>query len=314
MKRNTHVYIVHKAIEFMRDSVDNLLANTSTNSEVRKASKVSKAKRGSLKTKAKKLQRLMYAHRDSIIEAAWASDALIHDKRRFHTFKLFKDGIFDAQEAKAFRKQTYRDIYHRGSDSGGAPYKVDHIAAVISDFRKLREYNDNFSTREIQYLYILASHYIVDLHVPMHCDLRDDPPAQENILGKPGPLTAYFNKSLHGTVEDRWEKAVTPLAIESGYIDIETHKECSKRTEYSCAVEFDLEEMSHRALIRPVYLDDTGIMDFMIDRGICSFERSLEIWPPSEPEYSSRKVTKEITRKIFAEAISSVISVWLAID
>jgi hypothetical protein len=306
MKHNTHIYIAHKAIEFMRDSVDNLLTMSG---------KRSRADKGPIKDKAKKLQRLMLAHKDTIIEASWAPDDIINDKARYHTFKLFKDGIFDEEQAEGFRKQTFKKVYHRGGGGGGGPFKIDHLAAVMSDFRKLRSYNDNFSVRELQYLYILVSHYIVDILVPMHCDLRDDPPSAGDKT-KPGPRSLYFNSRLHATVESMWERAVTPLAVESGILQPETYKEHRTRTALTDAVEFDLGVAAHRELIQPVHLDNREIMEFMIDRAIASYERSLAIWPPvtGAENYSTKEVTAEMTREIFADAISSVISVWLAVD
>ncbi|MCA9708198.1 MAG: hypothetical protein KDK70_20265 [Myxococcales bacterium] len=306
MKRNTHIYIAHKAIEFMTDSVDNLIT---------RSGKASKADDKPVREKAKTLQRLMLTHRDTIIEASWAPDDIINDRLRYHTFKLFKDGIFDPDQAQAYATQTFEGVYHRGSGGGGAPFKIDHLAAIIADFRKLRAYNDNFTVRELQYLYVLVSHYIADAHVPLHCDLRDDPPSAKD-RKKPGPRDLYFKSSLHDKVETMWEEAVTPVAVAAGIVDVTSHECCDPPDALSEAIVFDLRNGDHRKLIRPVRLGSSEIMDFMIERCIASYERSLAIWPP-EPgadRYTTAQLSPQMTRDIFADAISCVISIWLAID
>ncbi len=174
LKHNSHIYIAAKAIEFLRESVKNLRTMSG------RRSRVDTRKLGA---SAKRLQRLMLSHQDAIIEASWAPDDILNDKSRFHTFKLYTKELLP-HRAKSYCKQTFGGRYLRGK-GGGLPFKVDHLAAVISDLRKLRAYNDNFSVRELQYLCLLISHYVVDAHVPMHCDLRDDPPgaADTNVGG-----------------------------------------------------------------------------------------------------------------------------------
>ncbi|MFH2007113.1 MAG: hypothetical protein ABI333_11050 [bacterium] len=321
MKHNSHIYVAYKAIEFLRDSLDNLCTM---------AGKKSRADTRPLKAKAKKLQRLMLTHADAILEASWAPDDILNDKVRFHTFKLYTPDVLP-ERAEAYRAQTYHGgKYYRGAGGGGLPYKVDHLAALIADLQKLRAYNDNFSVREITYLYLLISHYVVDAHVPMHCDLRDDPPSPSTSTRrrrnsadttttkpttKPGPRTRYFPRALHGQVEDMWDRAVTPVAIQQGIVTAETYKDQAAPNALSPHVTFSSKRRADRDKIRPVLIPDGALMEFMINRCVASYERSQAIWPPAEPAatYSTTNVTPEATSEIFAEAIGGVISVWLSI-
>ena len=86
MKHNTHIYLAYKAIELLRDSLDNLCTM---------AGRPSRADTRPLKAKAKRLQRLMLAHAEAgaILEASWAPDDILNDKARFHTFKLYTPDI-----------------------------------------------------------------------------------------------------------------------------------------------------------------------------------------------------------------------------
>jgi hypothetical protein len=89
VKHNSHFYIArlilaYKAIQLLRDSLDALQTM---------AGQPSRADTRPLKAKAKRLQRLMLAHADTILEASWAPDDILNDKARFHTFKLYTPAI-----------------------------------------------------------------------------------------------------------------------------------------------------------------------------------------------------------------------------
>jgi hypothetical protein len=166
---------------------------------------------------------------------------------------------------------------YRLPGSGGLPYKVDHLSRVIADLRKLRAYNDQFSQRQIIYLYLLASHYVVDACVPMHCDLRDDPPSEEE---SSKPRGSYFPPSLHGQVEELFERAVPRPVRPVGIVDVE----------------------------------GAGLMGFMIDLCAGSFYQSLELIPPgAEGAWSAKAITGAETDAIFSRAVAAVGSVWMAV-
>lgn len=307
MKHFSHIYIARKAIEFLPSSIDNLVTRKGTRC------RLSAQSMAHYRDTAKTLQRLMLAHQDAIVEASWAPDDVIADMARFHVFKLYRREMF-SEGGEDYCEQVYGDGYCRGKGSGGAPFKVDHLAALTADLRKLRGYNDVFSLRQIHYLYVLISHYVADAHVPMHCDLRDDPPSAAD-KHKPGPVEFYFGARLHAAVEEMWERAVTPVALAERMIEAESYDDLVARNPLSDAIAFDLADAQHRNMIVPVRLAQDEIMDFMIERCIASYERSLAIWPP-EPrgkEYGKDDLSPAMTREIFAAAISATISVWLAI-
>jgi len=313
MKHNTHIYLAAKAIEFLREAVRDLrtLSGRRVSASVRRA----------YAAKAKRLQRLLRFHQDDILEASWAPDDLLGDQRRFHTFKLFTSDVLPIG-ADDYTKLIFRGHYRRGSGAGGVPYRVDHLAALISDFRRLHDYNDHFTVRQVQYLYLLISHYVVDAHVPMHCDLRDDRPGPAS-TDKPGPIERYFDPGLHARVERIWDRAVTPVALREGIIVAETYKDHHRPTPLSEAVTFDVRKRSDRETIRAMRIPKGGLMDWMIDLCVKTYERSLRMFPVKGVKAKDAREGKgsgeaaalgpEDTRMIMSEAITGLVSVWLAI-
>jgi len=302
MKHNTHIYIALKAIEFLLESCDNL--HTMSN---RKASSKSSSL---IKRNAKELQRLLLYHKDQIDEASWAPDDVLNDKALFHTFKLFTTDEFNDVE-NHFNDQFEHNgkTYYKITKGGGLPYKVDHLARMIADIVKLRNYNDHFTQKESFYLYLLISHYIVDAHVPMHCDVRDDPPSSKD-TSKPRN-GSYLKSSVHGKIEKIWEDAVMPVAIEEEIIQPVREKDFKEKSDLSEDVVFDLNNKDHTRFIKPVIIGNTSIMQFMIQVCIATKERSLKLFPLDEPNNWKKETLKSMTREIYADAIANLISVWL---
>jgi len=300
MKHNTHIYLAVKAIEFLYEG----MANISYAGSGRAVdSKKIREKRAS----AKKLQRMLMHYQQVISEASWAPDDILNDKSQFHTFKLYTDEEFPG--GAAFAKEVHKDKYYRAKGGGGLPYKVDHLSRVIADMDKLRRYNDRCSMEQIMYQYLMISHYIVDANVPMHCDLRDDPPSASNTT-KP-KNGEYFNGSLHGKVEKAWEDAVNPVALEEEIIEASREKDDSPATDLSSEVVFHVTDKEHCALIHPVQISSNSLMDYMIDLCISTKERSMKLFPIAEPNAWTKDDLKAATRPVFADAISALISVWM---
>jgi protein gp37 len=128
---------------------------------------------------------------------------------QYHTFKLFTDREFP--DSKQYAKEIYAQNYYRTTGGGGVPFKVEHLAHVLADMNKLRIFNDRCSMEQIMYYFFLLTHYIADAHVPMHCDLRDDPPSEGDTTKPRNGI--FFPESLHGKIESLWDDAVTPLAL-----------------------------------------------------------------------------------------------------
>jgi len=300
MKHNTHIYLAAKAIEFLYEGMANL---TYAGSGRAVDAKKLREKRASAKT----LQRMLLHYQQVISEASWAPDDILNDKSQFHTFKLYTDKEFPG--GSSFAKEIHKEKYYRAKGGGGLPYKVDHLSRAIADMDKLRRYNDRCSMEQIMYQYLMISHYIVDANVPMHCDLRDDPPSvSDTTKPKNGK---YFKGSLHGKIEKAWEDAVNPIALEEGIIEASREKDDSPATFLSSAVVFHVADKEHCNLIRPVQISENSLMDYMIDLCISTKERSLKLFPIADPNEWTKDDLKAVTRPVFADAISALISVWM---
>lgn len=293
MKHNTHIYIATKAMELMTESVSNL-------------KKGRNYYKGSEKTKQrnsmKKLQRLLNYHKSFINEATWAPDDILKDMRQFHTFKLFTDDEFpdhQLHDKQQFKK--YGKVYYRWT--GGLVFKVDHLAQIISDMGKLRNYNDQFSQKQLMYLYMLLSHYITDAHVPMHCDVRDDSPKRK-LQGE------YMKSSAHGDLEGLWEDAVLPVVIKEEIVFQTRSDQSIEETEYSKAIKFRLSDCARGGSIAPVHIKKGKLMDFVVNICIDSKKRGLRLFPIDNPKERNDSILPEMTREIFSDAISDLISIW----
>ena len=300
MKHNTHIYLAAKGIEFLYDGLNNLVYPETEQ-------KVSQSIIRKMRIEGKILQRMLIHYQDMISEATWAPDDILNDKAQYHTFKLFTEEEFPG--SKVFAKEIHKGKFYRTTGGGGLPYKVDHLARVISDMDKLRRYNDRCTMNQIMYHYLLISHYLIDTHVPMHCDLRDDPPSQDDAT-KP-QNGKYYAQSLHGEIEQLWEDAVKPIAIEDGIIKVRTIDDNCLPNILTSQVQFKVTNKLHSSEIIPHLIPDKDLMKYMIDLCIRTKTRSLELFPIDNPNEWNREIFPTLTRKIFAEAISNLISIWI---
>lgn len=300
MKHNTHIYLAAKGIEFLYEGLGNLSYATTG----RKASPSTISKR---RREGKILQRMLMHYQGVISEASWAPDDIINDKSQYHTFKLFTDREFPGSGSSA--RETHADKYYRASGGGGLPYKIDHLARVISDMDKLRRYNDRCSMNQIMYQFLMLSHYIADAHVPMHCDLRDDPPSRSDTT-KPRN-GKYYSDALHGKIEQLWEDAVTPVAIEEGIIKVKRRDDDHAPPALSEQIRFNVTNDDHCAEIIPYIIPDDNLMQYMIDLCIQTKERALLLFPVDDPSNWNKQAFPEMTREIFAQTIGNLITVWI---
>ncbi len=302
MKHNTHIYLAAKAIEFTREGLGNI--------RHAKSKKEPKNKRY-ISAEGKTMQRMLMHYEEAISEATWAPDDILNDKAQFHTFKLFTDNDFPGDSSYAKETHTTKDgtKYYRIKGGGGLPYKVDHLARVIADMDKLRRYNDRFSMEQIMYQYLMISHYVVDAHVPMHCDIRDDKPSVSN---KTKPKNGkYYAASLHGVIEGLWDKAVTPIAIKENILEPTNKKENHAATELSGQITFDLANKAHCAEIKPFLIGDKDFLSHIINTCTNTKNRSLELFPIDSPDNWNKAAFPQLTRAIFSDTISTLISVWI---
>jgi len=296
MKHYSHIYIARKSIEFMYDALENLYYPSGR--------KASARRRKELREKGKVLQRLLNYHKDRIEEASWAPDDILYDKS-FHTFKLFTKNEFT--DYKDYAKETHtknRRKYYRAAGGGGLPYKVEHLARIIRDMIKLRNYNDAYSMEQIMYQFFLLSHYVVDAHVPMHCDIRDDVPSANK--PKEG---RYYDDSWHDKIEGRWEEACTPVGFLEEIFERERVQDNIDPTTLSLSVTFNVDY--HTAEIITYYIQSENLMKYMIDLCIESKERSLKFFPVDEPNNTNEDDFNGFTREMFSATIGNLISIWV---
>jgi hypothetical protein len=307
MKHNTHIYLAAKAIELTRQSVDNMHDG---NHDYMTGSKKTKER-----ISATTHQRIFQYYQDLIEEATWAPDDVLKDNDPNHIFKLFTDEEFPGHGLKD------RPTFKSGNQTfykfaGGLPYRVDHLARSVLSMCKLREFNDQFDMKQIMYQYLLLSHYIVDAHVPMHCDLRDDPPKEgrhpdpSRRKGTQKPSGKYMKSDAHSKLESLWDEAVTPLAIEQEIFPRTWAKESTEKTELSDAVAFTFNDCKRGGEVEVITIPPNGLMNFMIDVCINSKKRSQRLFPLDNPEERDDSVLKDITREIFADCIGSLLSIW----
>lgn len=305
MRHITHIYIVKKAIDFMINSLNDLRYCDGKVVDVEIKNQI--------KDQCEGLKELLKQYQDSIVEATWAPNFILNDRGWYHNFKLFTSNEF--YDAENYAKETHIKggiKYFRVAGGGGLPYKVDHLARFISDLKKLRTYNENDGAEEnylsmklMIYLLFLLSHYIVDAHVPMHCDMRSDKPTNKSPLkGK------YYDSRWHHNLESLWDRACTVVSIKEGIVDENMVQNGIAKSNYTEYVTFNNNDNNE---INACLIPESSLMDYMIDLCILSKKRSLELFPIGDPNNIDWNKFPGITRKIFADSISNLISVWISV-
>lgn len=311
MKHNTHIYIAAKAIELTKQAVDNTFDG--------RGNFLSRGKKTKERNAATKRMRILQFYEHEILEGAWAPDDVLKDNNPFHIFKLFTDEEFPNHGLND--KQQYKDdkgeIFYKFG--GGLPFRVDHLAQEIVNMTKLRNHNDQFDLSQIMYKYMLISHYVADAHVPMHCDLRDDPPSKRRDdepsrrHGSGKPDGKYMKSTAHGNLEQLWDEAVTPVAIKEDIIGRSWDKERVKDTEYSRQVSFCLDDCKKNKEIKVPIISTSDIMQFMIDICIKGKKRGQQLFPLANPKKRNDAILPAMTREIFADCIGNLLAIWRAI-
>lgn len=303
MKKNTHIYLAWKAIQLTRESISNTVDEGGELLKGREKTRERLAAKG--------LQHRLQYHEHAITEAAWAPDEVLKDMNPFHMFKLFTDEEFPGHaftDCPAIERDGV--TYYRFS--GGLPYRVDHIAQDIIGMAKLRDFNDQFSLRQIMYHYLLLSHYVVDAHVPMHCDLRDDPPPVND--GTKKPQGRYMRKDAHADLETLWEKAVNPVAIDEDIFPQTLAEEVGGDGRYRDQVQLDLSQCSRGGEIEFPTIAKGRLMEFMIDVCVASKRRCRQLFPLDAPEQRNDDILAGITRETFTSCVADLVAVWRYID
>jgi hypothetical protein len=307
MKHYTHIYLAAKAIEFTKQSVDNMIRSDGRH--------VSGYQKRTERDAATDRQRILQYYQDTTMEASWAPDDVLHDNDPYHIFKLFTDEEFP-NHGLEHKPRFEKDGVTYYKFAGGLPYRIDHLAQQLIDMSKLRDHNDQFSLKQIVYGYMLISHYVVDAHVPMHCDLRDDPPSDtrntepSRRAGSEKPAGRYVDEDAHGALETLWDDATTPVAIREEIIPRDWDKVRAEDTPYSKYITFDFEDCKKNREIKVPIISGTELMNFMINVCIKSKQRAQILFPVDNPEQRNDAILGRLTREIFADCIGNLMAVW----
>lgn len=313
MMKDTHIYLAAKAIELTRESTANTLGKNGKHLASSAKSKETAA--------ADERQRFLRYYEDLITEASWAPDAVLHDNDPHHIFKLFT--------AEEFPKHKLEDKRLANTDkgeffkfSGGVPYKVDHVALLIAGMCRLRNYNDQFNMKQIMYQYMLLSHYVVDAHVPMHCDVRDDPPGKDSATGgvsksskskKPLGKGKWMKPTAHKDLEGLWDNVVRYVALDEGKIPGVTGKKPKLKQKAKAlleAVRFEASDCAKNGDVKVATIKKNGLMDFMVNVCIDAKIRGQALFPLENPQKRDDSILADTTRAIFAGTIGNLLSVW----
>ncbi|MEN8151657.1 MAG: hypothetical protein ABFS86_17710, partial [Planctomycetota bacterium] len=245
----------------------------------------------------------------------WIPDDVLKDNDPYHIFKLFTDDEFPNHGMTGRVVKTVNGMdYHRFG--GGLPYRVDHIAQDVVAMAKMRDYNDHFTKQQIAYQFLLLSHYVTDAHVPMHCDLRDDPPSDSRgsqpsrRRGSGKPAGNYMRSDAHAKLEELWDKAVTPVAVKEGHVRPEWAKHTSGPTAYSPQVTFTFDDAKKTGAVKVPTIPDGRLMGFLIDICVTAKDRGRILFPVATPQTRDDAQLPALTRQIFADAIGDLIAIW----
>lgn len=223
------------------------------------------------------------------------------------------------------------------TDGGHLPNRVIAISHSIGDMLKMSDYplifyarkkkrkafeldlmqqnvkdlslSPIFSARQIALMFFIISHYITDAHMPLHCDLKD--------FGGDRSTMGRLPSNLHPSIEELWESYFPPkenlvlhehlrLSIDEvvsslpagSIIEIDTNDRYRLTLRISRTAGDEWQEMVHIA--RTSYAVSRKWIDAPyedIDDLIAS--------PAKREEF------KDVTNRIFHDAVESVARLWL---
>jgi len=223
------------------------------------------------------------------------------------------------------------------TDGGHLPNRVIAVSHTIGDMLKMSDYplifyarkkkrkafekdlikqkvkdlslSPIFSARQIALMFFILSHYATDAHMPLHCDLRDFGGDRSTMGRLPG--------KLHPTIEKLWESYFPPkktlvlhehlrLSIDEvvsslprgSIIEIDTNDKYRLTPRISRTASNEWQEMVHIA--RTSYAVSQKWIDAPYEN-----VNDLIASPAKREEF------KDVTNRIFHDAVESVARLWL---
>ena len=145
-------------------------------------------------------------HRDAVVQGSWYPDEVFKDMATSHVLKYTPGEEYRIVKFKSLPKGLKLTDYGKQSkcykvpytiENGNGPDRCEAISHSIVDNLKIMYMEEKGSPiipsgNHIALRFYILSHYIVDLHMPLHCDSRS--------------FSSYAN--IHGYIEDQWEKQV----------------------------------------------------------------------------------------------------------
>lgn len=343
MKMYTHAWLAFMAMKRLQyvDLKDALDA------------KADRGKVARLKADAKSLTKWFKDYRDYVIEGAWYPDKVICDNASSHIVKYKPDlAAIEKMETEEAadpslkkdpnRKTDFRvlpdtiKMYGPGQESrlferpfvtgdGNGPDRCEAISHDIVDSLKVVRNEEKGtpiapSNNYIAMRFFIQSHYIADLHMPLHCDSR---PFSEG-------------KGLHAKIEEKWEKAIENLyKIDKdnnrffydpdGYpLKTERNEKKGKKDSLETVILELEEEAVNRSYTHGWGNKNKSTRDYMTAISEFSYLRAYEMIPETVrmedskntgwTEFSKMKGGLEFdryTREILGDAIDSIARIWL---
>jgi len=186
----------------------------------------------------------------------------------------------------------------------------------------------NFSARQIALTFFIASHYICDAHMPLHCDLRD----MNANVGQAGK-ERRLPKPLHPGIEAVWEESFpskevltihdyTPESIEEivtkmpkgSLIEVDTS--CSYRLDPELYVDMpnEWDEMVNICRIsygvsRKWITQSFTDIENLVGKDKCT-EKGLDLAYEDIKKIIGENAFKDVTNRVFHDAVESVSRLW----
>ena len=114
----------------------------------------------------------------------------------------------------------------------------------------------------------------------------------------------------HGEVEQIWDDAVTAVAVEEGILKRTWLKDNIESTELHSKVKFEFKDCEKGKALKFSTIPKNGLMYFMIDVCITSKKRGQQLFPVKSPQEMNKQILPKITREIFSDCISNLVSIW----
>jgi hypothetical protein len=191
-------------------------------------------------------------------------------------------------------------------------YQNDLTAKNIKDL----SLSPNFSARQIALVFFILSHYICDVHMPLHCDLRDYGGKIEGNIA-PIKVKRRLPKELHPSIEEEWEnyfpeKEFLALNSEATYSIGDL---VIKKMPTGSPIKIDTDKKYALDKKIPKIVRDEWEEMVMVGRTSYALAKTWLDAPYKDASDLMKKKSKEefydVTNRIFHDAVQDIAAIWL---